>query len=477
MKKLEEVKKVNKNKEVKKKPETAKKAKSQEAKKGKTSKKVVKSGKKINKKNKVAFAIFFSLCVLAVVGLVILIRNIIIENKYAYYTQRMEWYGYDKLYDNEQATATESVMSDEIAKMVAAVLYNETDTSFAKRKLPGVNEENLSVNESWLEYAKSIPLTYAKDITFGTNTSKLQIAKLIVDGIEKVYRKDIEITETLKEKYRKKYTEEELDVIDKGISIGILKNSKRDINKVGIIKGELNKMLIIASEKYSMVYYNNTYSIKNNASVITDEKQLPENADKYPYIIEGIEKEIYEIEMPEMLSEISETPKMVYDVYHDAYYDTEKNIESYFDTILNVDYNTINKEEFTNNIKTCVVYNINSVFIDNQPYLQNIEEYVNYVKENHIILKGKATPLLPIIYSNGMLHFLRCKIEFEVVNSDTNKNLLFWDTDKEYNSNIISVYADVVVSPTIYSKAFKIYNGVGAMEFIAFDLNKVVMTE
>lgn len=475
MKKVSEI-----NKSVKPKDKVnKKKTKNDKNKEGKikTTRIISKEARNKIKNNKVAFSIFASLSILAIVGLIILIKNIVITKKYAYYTERMEWYGYDKLYDNEEATSTDSVMSDEIAKMVAAVLYNETDTSFAESKLSGVEEESLSINESWLEFAKSIPLVYAKDITFGTKMSKLQVAELIVDGIEKVYRKDIEVTEQLKEKYRKKYTEDELEIIDKGISIGILENSKSDINKKVKIKGELNKMLIIASEKYSMVYYNNTYSLKNNATVVTDKEQLPSNADKYPYVIDSISKEIYEIEMPEMLSEISESPKTVYDTYHDEYYYTEKNIAGYFDAILNVDYNTITKEDFEEKIKTYVVYRLDEVFIDSQPYLEDIEEYVNYVKENHIVLKGKATPLLPIIYSNGSLHFLRCKIEFEVVNSDTNKNLLFWDTDTTYNSNTISVYADITVSPTLVSKAFKIYNGVRTMEFVALDLNNSVVVE
>lgn len=443
--------------------------------KGKTkNKKMIKN--KLNIRKMLAYTAFWAICILAVIGIVMLARHLIIKWKYSYYTEKMEWYGYNKLYDNEKATSTEEVLSDEIAKMVVGILYNETSKDFAENKLYRIDDTELSTNETWLEFAKSIPILSANHVTFGEKTSKLQVAKLIVEGIEVLYE-DIEITEGLKEKYRKDYDEEELELIDKSISIGILKNSKYDINKVGMLKGELNKMLITIVEKYSTVYYNNIYSIDQKATVIKDKKELPSNAEKYPYVIDTISKEIYEIEMPEMLGEISETPKEVYDIYHDVYYDSEANMEKYFDIILNIDYRTIDAEDMIDILNQYVVYDINYKIGDSQLYREKIEKYVQYVKENEIVLTGKVIPQLPIIYSNGMLHFLRCKIEFEVVNSKTNKNLLLWDSNVTYNSNSIDVYTDVAVSPNLNSKAFRIFNGISTMRYLVKDLNNSVIVE
>lgn len=411
------------------------------------------------------------------VGIVFLVRYIVITSKYSYYTNKMNWYGYNLLYDNESAKTTEKVKSEEIAKMVVGVLYNETDTEFANRKWYRVEEKNMSTNEIWMGFAASIPLDSVKDIDINGSVSRLQVATLIIQGIEVVYGKNIEITEPLKEKYRKDFTEAELEVIDKAISIGILENKTKDINKKDLLKGELNKMLIIASEKYSMVYYNNVYSKSNKANVVTDKDKMPANADIYPYVIDSIPNEVYEIEMPEMLSEISVAPKEVYDIYHDVYYSTDKNIREYLDALLNIDYNSISAESFKEQISSCVVYNLDTTISGNEPYLDAINEYVNYVKDNKIVLKGSATPLLPIIYSNGMLHYVRCKIDLEVVSSETNKNLLFWDDGITYNGDTISVYVDIAVSPTIYSKVFRIYNGTSIMKYVALDAANSVIVE
>lgn len=429
---------------------------------------------KISKKDIVTIGIILAVFILAVVGIVCLIKNIVITSKYSYYTEKMNWYGYNKLYDNESAKSTEKVYSDEIAKMVVGVLYNKTDKNFAQSRIYDTDESEISTNESWVVFAKSIPILTAKDIKMGENTSKFQVAKMLIEGIEYVYKKDIEITESLDEKYRKNYTEEELKFIDKAISIGILKNSNKDVQKRGMLKGELNQMLITALEKYATVYYKNMYSRSSDVSLVKDKEKMPSNSSKYPYITDNISKEIYEIEMPEMLSSISETPKQVYDVYHDEYYNTEENIVDYFDAVLNVDYRTISVDDFIHKLNTNVVYNLYSNYSDESSYKGDIEKYVKYVKDNNIILTGSATPLLPIIYSNGMLHYVRCKIDFKVVNSKTNENLLFWDNGVTYNSNDISVYVDIAVTPTMHSKAFRIFNGVGTMSYICKDDNNLV---
>lgn len=425
-------------------------------------------------KTKVVLVLFIAFCLAAIIGLFALVKYFVMQYKYSYYTERMEWFGYDRLYDNESAKITEKVLSDEIAKMVTGVLYNQTDKEFAKTRLYGDLLKITDVNESWVAFAKVIPLMTAQEIVMGESASKLQVASLIVEGIENIYDREIEITEQYKEKYREDYTEDELNVIDKAISLGILKNSKRDVNKVGIVKGELNKMLITVAEQYSMMYYNSRYLKDGEVSIVTDKSKLPKNADKYPYIVDNISNDIYEIEMSGMLSEIGETPKEVYDIYGDVYDIVEENIVEFFNIVLNVDYRTIDVETFIEALNPYVSYDINSKVADEYMYRESIENYVKYVKENEIILSGKVTPLLPIIYSNGMLHFARCKLEFEVVNSKTDKNLLLWDNDTTYNGKNINVLSDVVVTPTISSKAFRVFTGISLTEYIVLDTNNSI---
>ncbi len=421
---------------------------------------------KVSTKKVIVDAMILVLAIIILIGLIFLIRFIVITNKYAYYTEKMNWYNYNKLYDNESAKATDKVYSDEITKMVLGVLYNKTNKSFAKERLYESDVTDVSINESWIDFAKNIPVQTANDVKLNEKSSKLQVAKMLVEGIECIYGKDIEITDKLNEKYRYNYTDETLNLIDKAISIGILKNSFSDIQKNGMLKGELNQMLIIVLEKYATPYYKSMYSTVN---LVKEKDELPYNADKYPYVVDNIPKEIYEIEMPEMMSSISETPKQVYDIYHDEYYNTEENLREYFDTILNIDYRKINVDDFIDKLNMNVVYDIYGNYSGKAIYEETVKKYIDYVKDNNIVLSGEITPMLPIIYSNGMLHYIRCKLDLKIVNSKTNKNILLWDSDTTYNSNDISVYVDVAVSPTIYSKAFRIFNGVSVMKYICKD--------
>lgn len=392
------------------------------------------------------------------------------KEAYDSYTDKMNWYGYNKLYDNESAESTETLNPDEVSKMVAGVLYCETDKNYAYSSYMG----DVSVNESWLEFATHIPIYSAQDIVMGEKVSKLQIAKMLVQGIEIVYRKDVEITDKLDEKYRKDYDEKELELIDKAISLGILENSKNDLEKTNLVKGELNKMLIIVSEKYSMVYYNNRHASRPHAELVVDKDKLPKNASIYPYVVDNAPKEIYEIEMPKMLTSISKLPKEEYNIYRKGYFYTDVIISDYFNIVLNVDYRTINADQLIKDLSTLMGYDLEQVVSGKKIYREAVEKYVAYVKENEIVLSGKARPLLPIVYSDEALHFVRCKIEFKVVNSKTNKDLILWDKGITYNSNEISVYTDVATTLSSFSRSFKIYNGMSCMKYIVKDDNNSV---
>ena len=452
----------------------------------KDNKKITEKTKKKNKKciikkkntmGIIVTSIIIALAIAAVIGIIFLIRYIVINCKYSYYTEKMDWYGYNKLYDNQNAKSAQSVNSDEIVKMVTGVLYNSVEPNFAKNSLFTEDKDKLSTNEAWVEFAKGVSLIKSEDGINEGKITKLQTAKMLVRGIENLYATKIEITKSLNANDRKDYGEKELELIDKAISIGILEDSKSDLEKTNLVKGELNKMLITIAEKYATVYYKNGRFAGINGLLVTDKDKLPKNASIYPYIVDTIPKEIYEIEMPEMLTQISVSPKNVYDIYYEEYGNTDRNVTNYFNTILNIDYKTIDADSFIQQLNPYMAYNLEQMISDKRLYRESVEEYVAYVKENEIVLSGKATPLLPIIYSNGLMHFVRCKIEFKVLDSKTNENLLLWDDGVTYNSNDISVYTDVVVTPSAYSKAFRIYNAISCMNLMVRDENNLVTVQ
>lgn len=426
-----------------------------------------KSHKKMTKDKytKIAFIVILAAIILSVVSYGI--WHIYINTYYSSYKEKMEWYELNKLYDNDKANSTEKVYNSEIAKLTLGLVLNVTNEDYMVKYMNKQYNKTLPTNEAWLKYASYYDITGINVEDFENKASKVDAAIYLVQAIEAFLKQEIKITETLKEKLIDKVDNEKLENINKAISIGILENNRGDITDKTLIKGEYNKMLITVLEKYNTVYYKSLYNLNTDgANIVTDKEKLPINYTDYPYIIDIIDKEIYELTTDEMTSTISETPKKVYDVYKDEYSNTSNDIIEYFDIILNVNYNNINKEKFIDELNQYCVYNLEVKANGEYLYKNDIEEYVDYVIDNRIILKGKATPLLPIIYSNGLVHFLRTKIEFTIENSNTNENLLLWDRNTTYKGNKIEVYVDVPVSPTYYSKAFRIFNAYSLMKYI-----------
>lgn len=428
--------------------------------------KKVKITEKLNKKDLIFLGIIVATIAVIILSVVI-IRNVYLNNKYKKYTLKMEVYGFSNLYDNQEIKRADKINSEEAAKMVIGVVLNKTDKNYAYDTMWNLEANYYKGNEGWTRLAKYYDI-YTVNTEKQKEVSKVEIAIMLTQAIEQLLNKNIEITDEVSKKWIKIYGEENAEYINKAISIGILKNKKSDLKEdASINKGELEKMLITVAEDFGTVYFKNQNSIiydkTDSANIVTDKNKLPENSEIYPYVIDSIEKEIYEITTENMTSSISEYPNKVYSIFKDNYASTDFNITRYFNEILNIDYTKIDEKQFANNLAEYFVYAID---VDDGQYRKQIEEYVKYVKTNKITLKGSATPLLPIVYSNGMYHFLRTKIEFEVVTSDTQENLLLFDENTTYTGKTIIIYVDVPVSPTLTSKTLRIVNGVSLMDYI-----------
>jgi len=393
--------------------------------------------------------------------------SLYVNVRYSSYKEKMEWYELNKLYNNEKATSTQKVYKSEIAKLSLGLILNVNDSEYAAQHLKAQYNKTLTINSAWLEYAGYYDITGINIDEFEERASKVDAAIYLVQAIETFLSKDIQVTETLKESLLDNVDEQDIENINKAISIGLLGNKSSDITDTSLIKGEFNKMLITVLEKYNTVYYKSLYNLNTEeVGIVTEQDKLPNNYEMYPYVLDSIDKEIYEITTDEMMSTISVMPKEVYKVYKDGYSNTDKDITEYFDIILNVDYKTIDKEKFIDTLNEYFVYNLEIQVNGKYLYRDKVEDYVDYVIANKIVLQGKATPMLPIIYSNGLIHYLRTKIELTVVSSNTKENLLLWDKNTTYNGNKIEVYVDVPVSPTYYSRAFRILNSYSLMNYI-----------
>jgi len=150
---------------------------------------------------------------------------------------------------------------------------------------------------------------------------------------------------------------------------------------------------------------------------------LPKNASNYPYILEGIPNEMYELPFYLTDYEDFETPKQVFDK---GYFVKEgldislARVEKALNLILNVDYKTIDPEAWGKELA------------ENQrggPLIQDYlnAQYAKWVVENKIQIEGTAKVEPSMIYSNTLGWFVRTKVKFRINNYDKMTNELLYD--------------------------------------------------
>lgn len=405
-----------------------------------------KSKNKTKPKEVSIFTIMFVLILIAlVIGLYFGIRYIVITLQYKQYTDKMYNYGYNELYDNQKATATQSVTNGELIKVIIGSIQNNKDIFNAYY----LADKNYNETYNWNEYAKYLGLNdFMGNVNLNEEAKTIDAAMLVVKTIESFAGVSIEQAElNMSEDKLNEFSDQEQVLIAKAVNAGIIPNKNSSLSDKNIIKGKLNKFIIILAEKYATMHYNQTTIGENGSTkIVTDKKKMPENYKEYPYIVDNIDKEVYE--MPYIISAKSsfKNPKETYKLMGYLNGQTSNVMTRYFEKILNVDYTTITTEGFLKSISNNVIYRIDE---------QDVEEYVEYVKKNKIKLEGSATPLLPIMYNTGVQYVVRTKITFKVISSDTEYNLLFGDENStvKYNSKEMTMYVDVPMGMTLNSKS------------------------
>ncbi|MEG1008665.1 MAG: hypothetical protein RSF67_02385, partial [Clostridia bacterium] len=118
--------------------------------------------------------------------------------------------------------------------------------------------------------------------------------------------------------------------------------------------------------------------------------------------------------------------------------------ENYMDAILNVDYTKIDKNIFKENL---------NLYLGNKLEDDVLNKYIEYVKSNKIIIKGKAKAQMPCIYYDGIFYRLRMNIEYKIISANKKENILLFDFDEDtkiqYEKLTNSMYIDLpyTVSP------------------------------
>jgi hypothetical protein len=386
-------------------------------------------------KKKYIFALLTLIIMILVLVCAIFLNRYFINKKYDKYEEKMDIYGFDLLYNNESAESYEKVTNLEAVKIALGSIYNTYDVSsigyfsseeyegadwIKTAEIFGVLEKNKINKENTDEY-----ISYWDFIELFLNTRKLKL------NIEVSYTKESSF-ENLNS-YNQKQTKYINDLVENKLIEDSTK--KISLNK-DVIKGQVNEIVIKYVEKYNSI-------LEEGETLVTKKESMPQNSDEFPYIIYSIPNDVYEMDMINDGNTGYVSPKNLYKLKKEYYNQMDYRITNYYDKILNINYETINVEEFANNVEEYLLYNYDD---------EVFSKYVNYVKENNVILEGKAEPLIPIIYYDGVNMRIRTKITFKIINSLTDKNIIFGDVFENesnpitYKNKEYTIYAEVPMS-------------------------------
>ena len=420
---------------------------------------VNKKQKKKKDKKAIKSRITIILIILAIilVGLAIFgIISFINYNKYKPYRvfeEEIKTYGFDKVYNNQSSNTGDSVTKSEAIKMVLSTVFNTSDISGFAAEPEGDNNYE---NAIWVEYAKFRGIITDSDINKDNAKDKatyIEVIRYFANAKTKILEKELDSAPNLKVTDLDKYKSDEQVAIEDMMANEIITVNTKKINgKSNVFKGQINEIISNFCIKY------NTITV-NGEKVNINEEKMPSNKDEYPYTLASVDKSVYEKEFYVDDKNNFKTPKELYTTKKEYYTQIQEIAEGYYDTILNIDYNTIDYEKLKNKVLKYVLYGA-----------EGLEEYVNYVKTNKIVIQGKSTVMFPTIYFDGLQYVVRMKLEFEIKSSDTKDNLLYMDpisnTENpiKYNNNTYTVYIDTKMgnaiggSNAIYNNNTTVYN-------------------
>lgn len=409
---------------------------------------------KLRKNRKIKLTIILILSLFVILSIFFVIK-VLSYRKYDEYGKKIEYYGFNSLYNNSSVSSYQSISKLEAIKLVIAITLNTTNVN-------EFEQSSNTENEKWISYALKKGIissdeqgsiknraSYIDFIRYLSNAKYYILGETYSTEIEPSF-KDID-----------KYSQRERTNITDLVSSEIIENNESKLKgKSFVNKGIANKLLIQYYEKYILA--NGFGTIRN------DNTEEPSNSNQYPYLLDEVENEVYEQEFDKDISGEVINPVDYYVDMKDYYTSIKEQCEAYYSLILNVDYRTIDENKFKEDVQKLTMDIIDDY---------TIKKYVEYVKSNRIILSGKATVQMPIVYNDGFYCRARTKLEINVENSDTMDNILFLDLNsgkkvKYTNKNMI-IYVDSLLSSTLESD--KPYMKLKFISEILLDVSKDVV--
>lgn len=401
------------------------------------------SNRKVNKKK----IILIVVAIIVIVAVSILLYVLIQNKKYAKYEpyeETMHTYAFDIMYDNQSAATREKVTKSEAIKMVIAATLNITD-------IPGYIDTNTFPNEIWVKFAVANEIIEENEINkdnANDTVTYIEFISYLEKAKVKLLEQELKTSVDLLFKDKDDYGVDKQTYLQDLVNSEVLENKKVKLkgNKK-IFKGQVNELITKYAEK------NNTITLEGDKININPEK-IPSNADMYPYTLSNVDKEVYEKPFQEgEYTLYTENPKDCYINYKEEYLTMKKMIEQYFNIILNIDYTTVSAEKLYEDLSYLTAGDIDNEILD---------QYVSYVKTNKIKLNGQAKTQMPIVYYDGVDYRVRTKINLNVEQANTDKNLLlnsFMNEDEyQYKIGNNEILIDAKLEIFIESTGFKVSN-------------------
>lgn len=389
-------------------------------------------------KSKITIVILLIVIAVVLFGTLKIIR--IFTNKgISDYDKYMKNFGFTKLYIDAEASTASNVTKLEAIKIITSSVTNVDDVS---NKF--YDKKESYEGELWSKYAQNIGLISKNTVTvsnYKENIKYSEVVTLLATAKSKYLRLNLQKASKINIVGIDTYSVEIQNAISDLIATEVIDNVNIDLN-ADITKAEFNKLIV------NFVVNNNTLTL-DNAKINISQEKAPNNESEYPYILYSIDKEVYEKSNYISKQDKYINPLETFATLKSHYSEIQVIVEGYYNTILNVDYNTIDETKFIANLQE---YTLSTLDVG------KIKEYVDYVKTNKIKISGNVKIQFPAIYFDGTNYRARVKVSYKLESPSSIQNAIYYDSienkEIDYNNSKKEIYLDV---PFKYSELNMVY--------------------
>lgn len=340
------------------------------------------------------------------------------------YGEKIELFGFNKIYDECSVEITKI----EALKINFLISMNKDSIENAFVKGYKYSDEDFILKN----YAYTN--NFKKVITKSNKDEKITVADELyaLYLIEKGRYNDVETSEKITLENINNYEEEKKIAIQTMYDKDIVE--KEDFEQV-LTKEKSKEIMVKYIYVFKTMCRDVDYEFLKNESNIKSLYKLPfyPSSNTEAYTIE-IKKEYDYKEPIDIFSEVS-----------NRYKDIIKSTKELYDIILNVNYEEFEKEDFDIEKYARSINEVSAL------PRKDIENYVEYVKQNKIKIEGKGYPIIPLVYYKNNNYNVRTYVEFKILNSDIDNitlmqeiNLINFESNSFEKNKEYKGYVDLI---------------------------------